>query len=130
MVLTYIDSSVALAHLFAESRQPRPDIWDRRLASSRLLEYEMYTRIHARRPDLAGSPSLRALLAGTALIQLSGPVLARALEPWPVPLRTLDALHLATAEYLRRQGEPVELASYDSRLLDAAHALGLPIAPL
>jgi predicted nucleic acid-binding protein len=90
----------------------------------------MYTRIHVRRPDLAGSPSLRALLAGTALIELSGPVLARALQPWPVPLRTLDALHLATAEYLRRQEEQVELASYDNRLLDAAHAIGLPIALL
>jgi predicted nucleic acid-binding protein len=100
------------------------------LASSRLLEYEICTRIHVRRPDLSGSTSLRALLAGTALIELSGRVLARALEPWPVPLRTLDALHLATAEYLRRQGEPIELASYDNRLLDAARALGIPIAAL
>ncbi len=128
MVLTYIDSSVALAHLFAEPRQPRPDIWDRRLASSRLLEYELLTRIHLRRPALAGSASLRALLAGTALIDLSTPVLARALEPWPIPLRTLDALHLATADYLRGQGEEVELASYDNRLLAAAEALGVPAA--
>lgn len=130
MVLTYIDSSVALAHLFAEPRQPRPDIWDRRLASSRLLEYEICTRIHVRRPALAGSASLRALLTGTALIDLNRPVLARALEPWPVPLRTLDALHLATMDYLRRQGELVELASYDNRLLAAAVALGIPVASL
>jgi uncharacterized protein len=128
-VLTYIDASVALAHLFAEPRQPRPDIWDRRLASSRLLEYEMFTRIHAR-PALAGTASLRVLLGGTALIELSRPVLARALEPWPVPLRTLDALHLATIDYLRRQGESVELASYDNRLLDAARALGIGAAAL
>ena len=130
MVLTYIDSSVTLAHLFAEPRQSRPDIWDRRLVSSRLLEYEIYTRIHLRRPALAGSASLRALLTGTALIELSGRVLARALEPWPVPLRTLDALHLATADYLRRQGESVELASYDNRLLAAARALGIKAADL
>jgi hypothetical protein len=70
------------------------------------------------------------LLAGTELIELSGRVLARALEPWPTPLRTLDALHLATADYLRRQGETIELASYDNRLLSAARALGMPIAQL
>jgi hypothetical protein len=130
VVLTYIDSSVALAHLFAEPQQPRPDVWSRRLASSRLLEYEIYTRIHIRRPDLANSASLRALLSGTALVELSGPVLARALKPWPVPLRTLDALHLATIDYLRASGETVELASYDKRLLTAAAALGIAAALL
>jgi hypothetical protein len=130
VVLTYVDSSVALAHLFAEPRQPRPDIWDRRLISSRLLEYEIWTRIHGRRPGLVGSDSVRALLSGTELIDLSGPALARALEPWPVPLRTLDALHLATAEYLRRQGEAIELASYDNRLISAARAMRIPIATL
>jgi hypothetical protein len=130
VVLTYIDSSVALAHLFAELRQPRPDIWGRGLASSRLLEYEISTRIHICRPALAGSASLRALLAGTVLIELSRPVLTRALEPWPVPLRTLDALHLATMDYLRRQDEAVELASYDRRLIAAAEAIGITLAAL
>lgn len=129
-MLTYVDSSVALAHLFAEPRQPRPDIWDRSLTSSRLLEDEIWTRIHARRPALVSSASVQSLLAGTALIELSMPVLARALEPWPVPLRTLDALHSATMDYLRRQGEVVELASFDNRLLSAAQMLGFPIAAL
>jgi hypothetical protein len=130
VVLTYVDSSIALAHLFAEPRQPRPDIWDRRLVSSRLLEYEIWTRIHGRSPAVVGGDSARTLLAGTELIELSRPVLARALDPWPVPLRTLDALHLATADYLRRRGEPVELASYDRRLIAAAQALGFTLAAL
>ena len=129
-MLTYIDSSVALAHLVAEPRQPRPEIWDRRLVSSRLLEYEIYTRIHLRRPAFASSASLTALLTGTALIELSHPVLARALKPWPIPLRTLDALHLATMDFLRRQGEVVELASYDNRLIAAAAALNIQPAAL
>jgi hypothetical protein len=37
---------------------------------------------------------------------------------------------LATADYLRQQGEPIEVASYDNRLLDAARAIGIPIAEL
>ena len=51
-------------------------------------------------------------------------VLARALEPFPAPVRTLDALHLASIEFLRGQGQTVELASYDDRLIHAAKALG------
>jgi predicted nucleic acid-binding protein len=56
--------------------------------------------------------------------------LARALEPWPVSLRTLDALHLATMDFLRLQGEAVKLASYDTRLVAAARALGIPLVAL
>jgi hypothetical protein len=95
-----------------------------------VLEYEICTRVHVRRPALAGTASLRALLTGIVLIELSRPVLARALEPWPVPLRTLDARHLATIDYLRRQGEWVNLASYDHRLLSVAKALGISPAAL
>jgi hypothetical protein len=40
----------------------------------------------------------------------------------------LDGLHLATVEFLRAQGEPVELASYDNRLLAATRALGVLVA--
>jgi hypothetical protein len=46
--------------------------------------------------------------------------LARALEPWPVSLRTLEALHLARMDFLRRNDGSVELASYDNRLTAAA----------
>jgi hypothetical protein len=43
----------------------------------------------------------------------------RALEPWPVRLRTLDPLHLALVEFLRVHGQDVKLASYDGRVIDA-----------
>jgi uncharacterized protein len=54
-------------------------------------------------------------------------VLARALEAFPNPVRTLDALHLASMDFLRRQGQVVSLASYDDRLIDAALALRFTI---
>ena len=47
-----------------------------------------------------------------------------------MPLRTLDALHLATVEFLRAQGEPALLASYDARLQTAARALGVELVQL
>ena len=56
--------------------------------------------------------------------------LARALEPFPVAVRTLDALHLATMDFIRESGEPVQLASYDNRLTAAAEALGITPAAL
>jgi hypothetical protein len=65
-----------------------------------------------------------------ALIELASPVLQRALEPFPVPVRTLDALHLASVAFLVGRDQTVGLASYDDRLLAAAQALGIPITPL
>jgi hypothetical protein len=126
----YIDSSIALARLLFEPHAPPALFWLQPLCSSRLLEYEVWNRVHAY--GLTGSHADRArvLLSGIELLELSEPVLARALEPWPTPIRTLDALHLATVSYLRQQGEPVELASYDNRLLAAAQALGAPLAAL
>ena len=58
------------------------------------------------------------------------PALARALEQWPLPLRTLDGLHLSTMAFLRQQGEAVQLASYDNRLIAAATTLGFTLAVL
>lgn len=47
--LIYVDTSVALAHLFAEDRRPPASFWTETLVSSRLLDYEIWTRLHARR---------------------------------------------------------------------------------
>lgn len=130
MVLIYVDSSVALAYLFREPRAPQRSSWDGPKISSRLLEYEIWNRLHAHgRADTHGTRT-RDLLTGIELLELSRTILARALEPFPVPVRTLDALHLATAEYLRQHGEAIELASYDTRLMAAAQALGIPLAAL
>jgi len=42
--------------------------------------------------------AVRALINRVALLELATPVLARALDPFPTPVRTLDALHLASIE--------------------------------
>jgi predicted nucleic acid-binding protein len=129
-VLTYIDSSVALAYLLAEIRMPAAEFWRSALTSSRLLQYEVWNRIQTLQLDRSRHDEARTFLAGVQLIEMSEAVLARALQPFPVPVRTLDSLHLATCEFLRAQGDSVELASYDNRLLAAARALAIPIAAL
>ena len=124
--MIYLDSSVALAHLFTERRTPAAGFWNQPIISSRLLEYEVWSRIHARGLGLSHGDQVRALIDRVSLMELSPRALARALEPFPVPLRTLDALHLATMDFVRSNGRTVELASYDERLLAGARALGIP----
>ena len=130
MVLTYVGSSVALAYLFAEPRQPRPDVWERQLVSSRLLEYKIWTRVHARGGTTAMRAGARALLSGIELFEMGREGLARAVSPFPIHVRTLDGLHLATMHFLLQQGDAVEIVSYDNRLLSAAVMLGVAAAPL
>jgi len=126
----YLDTSVVLAHLLAEDRIPPQRLWDETLTSSRLLEYEVWTRINARRLNASHGESVRSLIGRIALVELAPPVLSRALEPFSTPVRTLDALHLASMEFLRAQGQRVELATYDSRLARAARALRIPLYKL
>ena len=128
--MIYLDSSVAIAHLFAEDRAPPDSLWQEELAASRLLQYEIWNRLNARRLARSHGEEARALIDGIALIELSPPVLERALEPFPTPVRTLDSLHLASIEFLRDQGQTIELASYDKRLTKAARALGISVMAL
>ncbi|MEX1184404.1 MAG: PIN domain-containing protein [Gemmatimonadota bacterium] len=128
--MIYLDTSVALAWLLAEDRHPPESLWSETLVASRLLEYELWTRLHARGLGASHGDAARQLLGRVAFLELIGEVLGRAKEAFPVPVRTLDALHLASLHFLLEQGLPVALASYDARLLDAARALELPLHPL
>ena len=118
--MIYLDTSVALAQLFAEDRRPPVSLWSETLVSSRVLEYELWTRVNARGLAKAHGETVRGLLGRIAFVEMARPVLERALEPFATPVRTLDALHLASMEFLRQQGQQVALASYDDRLVAAA----------
>jgi len=128
-MVIYLDSSVVLAQLFAEDRAPAA-LGKESLTSSRLLEYEVWNRVHARGFTRSHRDATEALLRRVSLIDFSPRVLARALKPFPMAVRTLDGFHLATIEFLRAGGEDVEMASYDRRLIAGAQALGIPICAL
>ena len=119
---------MAAAYIFAEDRAPSNEFWQETLVSSRLLEYELWTRIHARKLSESHREDARQLIGRLAMLELLVPVLNRALDPFPVPLRTLDALHIASIEFLRGQGHKLELATYDKRMLQAARKMGIPIS--
>jgi len=84
-------------------------------------------RLHAYRADPAAMAAAETLIAGLVLVESSPVVLARALEPFPVPVRTLDALHLATALYFVERRARTTLATYDQRMAAAATAVGLEV---
>ncbi len=128
--MIYLAPSVALAHRRSEGRRPPDSLWTQPLVSSRLLEYELWTRLNSRGLGTSHGESARRLFERLAVLELVPHVLARALEPFPSPARTLDALHLASIVFLRERGQTIELASYDGRLIAAARGLSIPIAAL
>jgi predicted nucleic acid-binding protein len=123
--MIYLDTSVALAHLLAEDRRPPDGLWAEELVSSRLLEYELWNRLHARELGRSHGDVARLLLSRLAWLEMRPAVLERALRPFAAPVRTLDSLHLASMSFLRERGRDIRLASYDQRLLEAARGMGI-----
>lgn len=125
--MIYVDTSVLLAGVLAEDRKPPVEFWEGELFASRLLEYEVWNRLHVKRLMKSHGSRAREILQGILLIDLSTEVLARALRPFPTVVRTLDALHLATFDFARTQGHPISLASYDERLVHCARRMKFKI---
>jgi predicted nucleic acid-binding protein len=126
----YLDSSVALVHLLVEERRPPASLWADLLISSRLTEYEVWCRLHARGLASSHGEPARQLMGRISFVELSPLVLERTLEPFPAPARTLDALHLATIEFLRGRRLELRLATYDRRMAAIAQAVAVPLFPL
>ncbi len=123
--MIYLDTSVVLAQILVEDMKPPAWLWNETLISSRLLEYEVWTRLNDRGLANSHGEVARVLIGQTALLELSPPILERVLEPFPAPVRTLDAIHLASIDFLMRHGQTIQLASYDRRMLTAADGMAI-----
>ncbi|HVO11170.1 MAG TPA: type II toxin-antitoxin system VapC family toxin [Vicinamibacteria bacterium] len=106
------------------------------LVSSELLAVESMRTIDRLRLRGALSPEEAAArravvsewLEAVDLVLLQRAVLARASEPFPTPLGTLDALHLATALVWReRVQKPLVVATHDRDLALAARSFGFEV---
>jgi predicted nucleic acid-binding protein len=127
----YLDSSALLKLLHEEPESAALADWLTGQAGSPLLSSELagVEVIRAcRRINPEALPEARALLAGLDLIPLGGAVIAEAADVGESTLRSLDAIHLASALSV---GEDLSgFVAYDHRLSDAASAAGLqPLAP-
>ena len=130
MSFVYLDTSVALAYLLAEDETPPSSLWHEDLISSRLLEYEVWNRVHAYKLDSVTQDAVRKLIGRVSLVELVSPILDRAKESYPAPVRTLDALHLATILFLQEHDQSIRVATYDSGLKKAAQKLRLALYAL
>ena len=67
-------------------------------------------------------------LEAVDLVLLQRPILARASEPFPTPLGTLDALHLSTAlVWQDRMRQQLVMATHDRDLALAARSYGFDV---
>jgi len=122
----YLDSS-ALFKLVVEEEEGRALrnallSWPRRI-SSRIAVVEVLRGV--RRRDETAEPLARSVLGSVALLTIGDRVLMTAARLDPPGLRSLDAIHLATA--LRLASDLTAFVSYDVRQLEAAATLGLPV---
>ena len=124
MPATYVDSSglVKLAVEEPESAALRRYLRRRRpLLSSSLARTEVLRALL-----LEGESGLargQAVLARVELVRVSDRVLGAAGVLLPVALRSLDAIHLATARQLG--ADLGHMVTYDARMLDAAAQVGI-----
>ena len=73
--------------------------------------------------------ALRTFATRCDLVTVADSVLERAGRPFPLePVRTLDAIHLATAELLGEPPQLVTVLTRDARVRDNARALGFATA--
>lgn len=124
--MLYLDTSAAVKLLIdeKESFALRAYLSDHDWASSALVRTELVRALL--RVDPSVVPRALDLLAQGNLLVIDTPVLDTAARLSPPSLRSLDAIHLASALELR--DELTAFVAYDHRLLAAASALGMPVA--
>lgn len=124
MAAAYLDSSAIVKLVIAEPESGALRRFLRRrrpLVSSALARTEVL-RALLLEGDVAIARG-RSVLARMDLIRVNERVLAAAALLLPPDLRSLDAIHLATAQQLG--GDLGHIATYDDRMISAAQLLGL-----
>jgi len=137
-IKVYIDSSVVLRRILNQPGAVRDWSGYRWVVASELMHVEALRTLDCLR--LAGELSeselmdcfatLRAYLASVEEVPLGPGVLRRASGRLPTPLRTLDAIHLATAlTWMEMHAEELVLLTHDRQLAIAAQACGMQVKP-
>ena len=122
----YLDASAALKLVVAEPESQALAEYlagGHRRVSSRVLDVEVTRAVRRLRPD--AEDQAHALLTALELLELNLEVTTRASVIEPGSLRSLDAIHLASA--LSLGSELDAFVTYDTRQADAARAAGLEV---
>ncbi len=113
----------ALASLRAPGRQTTSALTFAEVSRA-ILRARVGGRV-TREQERAAVAALRRFERRSYIVGVSTTVLMRVRRPFPIePVRTLDAVHLATAEALGEPPPLVTIVTRDSRVRDNATALG------
>jgi len=133
----YVDASAVLRVLFAEEGPALTLADGDRLVSSQLVEVEAVRAVDRERllghlDDTQTATKRKELADFLAMLDLAAidrAVIARAQSPFAVNVRTLDAIHVATAEILAEEAneERLEFWTHDDRQASAALSRGLTV---
>ena len=131
--MIYLDSAAVVKLVRQEAHSADLVSWlnahdDASLVSSALVEVEVPRALRRSAPQaLVGVP---AAVGRLFRLEIDSTIRATAAAFAEPSLRSLDAIHLATAQVLINESAAEFLAfvTYDRRLLDAAKAAGLPAA--
>lgn len=135
-MIAYVDSSVLLRIVLGQ--RDRLKEWKRieQAVASALVELECLRTLDRLRIRMDISSGILVsrreavfqLMGEFSVVAPSRQVLARAAQPFPTPLGTLDAIHLATALLWKERGpSQLVMATHDPALATAARASGLKV---
>ena len=135
-MIAYLDSSVLLRKVLRQPGALREWAAIRTGVVSALAETECLRSLDRLRlrtgladRDLARRrETVFRLLESLEVVEVTAPVLARAAQPLPTELGTLNAIHLATALLWREHnGGDIVMATHDVALATASRACGLAV---
>jgi uncharacterized protein len=123
----YLDTSALVKLVVAEAETPALRSWlkasERDAVTSDLTRTELIRAVRRGAPDRA--TRAREVLDAVTLLQVTPAVFEAAARLDPLTLRSLDAVHLASALDL---GDDLDgLVTYDERLAEAAESYGVPV---
>jgi len=138
-MIAYVDSSVLLRIVLGQPGALTSWRAMQTPVSSRLAEVESLRaldRLRLRSAVGAEQIALRReavfrFLSAVEIVEVTYPILARASQPLPIELGTLDSIHLASALLWREMNEAdLVMATHDQALGLAARACGLRVVGL
>ena len=138
-MIAYLDSSVLLRVVLGQRDRLKEWKQVREGVASAIVEVECLRTLDRLRlragltdRDLAARrEAVFRLLEEVSVVEPGRFILSRASQPFPTPLGTLDAIHLATALAWRESRNPeIVMATHDAALGTAARALGFRVLGL
>lgn len=129
--MIYLDSCAIVKLVVREDESPALNAWlalrqDIKVMTSKLAEVEVQRAVRRSEPGVLGAVSV--VLRYLNRVEINDVVRATAAAYMDPGLRTLDAIHLATAESMVASGKTMTaFVTYDKRLARAAAEAGLRV---